>query len=99
MKRLLIFIISAVFAFAAFSLSVSAADASTAAVETVAEETISEPATNVYYIIEGLWSYIYPPEVIEANANIIAFYTMTLTALFVVLPFIIIYSYFFKRRK
>ena len=57
-----------------------------------------EPSTNFYYIIEGCWSYIFPAEVIEANSNIIAFFTMILTMAFVLVPFIIIFSVFRKKR-
>lgn len=58
----------------------------------------TEPSTNFYYIIEGCWSYIFPAEVIEANSNIIAFFTMILTMAFVLVPFIIIFSVFRKKR-
>lgn len=58
----------------------------------------TEPSTNFYYIIEGCWRYIFPAEVIEANSNIIAFFTMILTMAFVLIPFIIIFSVFRKKR-
>ena len=58
----------------------------------------TEPSTNFYYIIEGCWRYIFPAEVIEANSNIIAFFTMILTMAFVLVPFIIIFSVFRKKR-
>lgn len=64
--------------------------------EGVAEPT--EPSTNFYYIIEGCWSYIFPAEVIEANSNIIAFFTMILTMAFVLVPFFIIFSFLRKKR-
>lgn len=57
-----------------------------------------EPSTNFYYIIEGCWRYIFPAEVIEANSNIIAFFTMILTMAFVLVPFFIIFSVFRKKR-
>ena len=58
----------------------------------------TEPSTNFYYIIEGCWRYIFPAEVIEANGNIIAFFTMILTMAFVLVPFFIIFSVFRKKR-
>lgn len=58
----------------------------------------TEPSTNFYYIIEGCWRYIFPAEVIEANSNIIAFFTMILTMAFVLVPFFIIFSVFRKKR-
>lgn len=58
----------------------------------------TEPSTNFYYIIEGCWRYIFPAEVIESNSNIIAFFTMILTMAFVLIPFIIIFSVFRKKR-
>lgn len=58
----------------------------------------TEPSTNFYYIIEGCWRYIFPAEVIEANSNIIAFFTMILTMAFVLVPFFIIFSFLRKKR-
>lgn len=58
----------------------------------------TEPSTNFYYIIEGCWRYIFPAEVIESNSNIIAFFTMILTMAFILVPFIIIFSFFRKKR-
>ena len=59
---------------------------------------VTEPSTNFYYIIEGCWRYIFPAEVIESNGNIIAFFTMILTMAFVLIPFVIIFSVFRKKR-
>lgn len=82
----LLLILTLVFCIPAFALTS----------EGVSEPT--EPSTNFYYIIEGCWSYIFPAEVIESNSNIIAFFTMILTMAFVLVPFIIIFSVFRKKR-
>lgn len=61
---------------------------------------------SLYTWIESLWPYIFPADVIEANANLIALFTMAAVALVVFAPLFIIFigitgklvSSFFGRR-
>lgn len=84
-----------------FSLSVFAADeaASTEGTEVAAAaEEITQPTTNIYYIINGMWKFFFPAQVIEDNAGVFAFYNIGLTTLFILAPFIVIFKFLFRKK-
>ena len=91
MKKIFMLILVTVFMMSLFAISVSAADETSYA-------TTSEPTTNIYYIIEGMWQYFLPSNVIADNSPTIAFYTITLTVLFALCPFIILFKFLFRRK-
>lgn len=81
-----------------FSLSVFAADDTASTDGDVSTQSVTSPTTNIYYIINGMWSYFLPQDVISDNAGVIAFYNIGLTTLFALAPFIMIYKVLFRKK-
>ena len=80
------------------SLSIIPVCASDEADTSEALSDVTEPTTNIYNIIEGMWIYFLPENVIADNQQTIAFYTISLTVLFALAPFILIFKLLFRKR-
>ena len=84
-----------------FSISAFAADEAASAEGTeaaAASEEITAPTTNIYYIINGMWKFFFPAQVIEDNAGVFAFYNIGLTTLFILAPFVVIFKFLFRKK-